>query len=120
MHSMTSDYCPYRKAGLKGKPVYYSNAIIRSPRTKKSKNVTPVRVLKIPPRPHQHLVSLAFLNRRITKSGKRRRYDLAHAKFGRDVRIKINPETPYSYYDLQPLEHTRLTTAELAYPLFPL
>jgi len=115
-HSMTSDHCPYRKAGLKGRPLYYSNAIIRCAR----KSVMPVRVLKIPPRPHQSLESFAYLNCRTTKSGKRRRYDLAHPKFGRDIQIKINPETPYGYYDLEPLERTPLTERELHYHLFPL
>jgi hypothetical protein len=75
----------------------------------------------IPPRLHEQLHSLAVLNNRQNKKrGEWQQYDLAHPKFGRDLRIKINPSTPYSYYALQPLERTRLTAEELAYPLVPL
>jgi hypothetical protein len=121
--------CPYCKAGLRGRRMYYSNAIIRelqaagtAPRnTRTTANMSPVRVLTIPPRLHEQLHSLAMLNKRQNKKrGEWQQYDLAHPKFGRDVQIKINPTTPYSYYDLEALERTRLTAKELAYPLVPL
>jgi hypothetical protein len=121
--------CPYCKAELCGRRMYYSNAIIRNlqgsgmaPRNARTmRHISPIRVLMIPPRLHEQLASLAALNKKMNKKrGAWRHYDLAHPKFGRDVRIKINPTTPYSYYALQPLERTRLTAEELAYPLVPL
>ena len=116
--------CPYCKAGLHGRPLYYSNAIIRqlqAAETGADTDTSPVRVLKIPPRLRQGLRNLASVNKRQSKTtGECKQYDLAHPKFGRDVRIKINPITPYSFYDLQPCERSRLTAEELAYPLVPL
>jgi hypothetical protein len=110
--------CPYCQAGLDGRIVHYSNAIIRS--LQKVNRPTPVRVVRLPPRPYAMLQNLAGLNRRILKTGEAREYGLVHPKFGRDLRIKINPDTPYSYYDVQAVENTRLTSDELAYQLTPL
>jgi len=116
--------CPYCKAGLHGRPMYYSNAIIRQlqdAETGAADDASPVRVLKIPPRLHQGLSSLASLNKRRSKTdGQCKQYDLAHAKFGRDVRVKINPATSYSYYKLEPREPSRLSAEERAYPPVPL
>ena len=122
-HSHTGS-CPYCKAGLRGRPMYYSNAIIRQLQpsgTAAAAGTSPVRVLKIPPRLRQGLRNLASVNKRQSKTtGEWKKYGLAHAKFGRDVRIKINPANPYGYYDLQPREPSRLTAEELTYPLAPL
>jgi hypothetical protein len=124
-----SGHCLYCKAGLQGRRIYYSNAIIRelqvaataSRNARTTPKVSPVWGLTIPPRLYQKLHSLAALNKRLNKKREEwQQYDLAHPKFGRDVQIKINPKTPYSYYDLQPRERTRLTVEELAYPLVPL
>jgi len=116
--------CPYCEAGLRGRLVYYSNAVIRQLQdgdTGAAEGASPVRVLKIPPRLHQGLNSLASLNKRQSKTdGRWKQYDLAHPKYGRDVRIKINPATSYSYYQLEPRERCRLTAEESAYPLVPL
>ena len=104
--------------------MYYSNAIIRrlqAAETGADTDTSPVRVLKIPPRLRLGLQSLASLNKRQSKTtGELKQYGLAHPKFGRDVRIKINPATPYGYYDLEPCGRSRLTEKELAYPLVPL
>jgi hypothetical protein len=116
--------CPYCKAGLRGRPMYYSNAIIRQLQTEETgaaEGASPVRVLKIPPRLHACLSSLASVNKRQSKtSGEWKQYDLAHPKWGRDVRIKIDPATSYSYYKLEPRERSRLSAEERAYPLVPL
>jgi len=116
--------CPYCKAGLLGRPMYYSNAIIRQLQTGETEaadGASPVRVLKIPPRLHARLNSLASVNKRQSKTdGQWKQYDLAHPKYGRDVRIKINPATSYDYYKLQPRERSRLSGEERAYPLVPL
>jgi hypothetical protein len=116
--------CPYCKAGLHGRPLYYSNAIVRqlqAAETGADADTSPVRVLKIPPRLYQLLNSLASVNKRQSKTTREwKQYGLAHPKWGRDVRIKINPTTPYGYYDLQPRKASRLTAEELAYPLVPL
>jgi hypothetical protein len=116
--------CPYCKAGLRGRRMYYSNAIIRrlqAEEAEAAEGASPVRVLRIPPRLHERLDGLAAVNNRQSKtSGQWQQYDLAHAKFGRDVRIKINPVTPYSYYEVQPRKASRLTAEERAYPLVPL
>jgi hypothetical protein len=70
---------------------------------------------------YQGLKSLASLNKRLSKnSGEWKQYDLAHPNCGGDVRIKINPATPYSYYDLQLWNASRLKAEELAYPVVPL
>ena len=125
-HLMTEEICPYRRAGLEGRPVYYSNAIIRRLQNSEGEGSrdglrdSPVRVIKIPPRLHHMLQNLAGLNCRINKSGKRKTYDLAHPKHGRDIKIKINPSEPYSYYDLQPRERTPLSREEQQYALWPL
>jgi hypothetical protein len=49
-----------------------------------------------------------------------KQYGLAHPKFGRDLRMKINPHMPFRFYDVQAVEKTRLTSDELAYKLTPL
>jgi hypothetical protein len=110
--------CPYCQAGPDGRIVHYSNAIIR--RLQKVDEPTPVRVVRLPPRPYVMLQNLASLNRRSVKSGKAKQYGLAHPKFGRDLRMKVNPDMPYGYYDVQAVENTRLTSDELTYQLTPL
>ena len=120
-HAMISEICPYRKAGLKGRRVYYSNAIIRDLQASKKKHdrlASPVRVVKIPPSLYKQLENLKAINRRIAKSGKEKMYSVAHPKFGRDVQIKTNPAMPYSYYDVQIGQRLKLTNDELQYPLF--
>jgi hypothetical protein len=116
--------CPYCKAGLPGRPMYYSNAIIRDLQTTGAAaalGTSPVRVVRIPPRLCEKLDSLAAVNHRFRKRRDAwKQYALAHPKFGRDVRIKINPDTPYRYYDVEAWENTRLTAEELAYPIMPL
>jgi hypothetical protein len=116
--------CPYCKAGLPGRRMYYTNAIIRrlqGAEAEAADGASPMRVLKIPPRLHQGLSGLASLNKRQSKtSGEWKQYDLAHPKCGRDVRIKINPATPYGYYELESRERSRLSGEERAYPLAPL
>jgi len=116
--------CPYCDAGLSGRLMYYSNAIIRRLQAAEpgaDTDASPVRLLKIPPRLRQGLRNLASSNKRQSKAtGERRQYGLAHPKGGRDVRIKINPDTPYCYYDLEPWVVSRLTPEERAYPLVPL
>lgn len=125
-HSFTKDICPYRKAGIPGRPVYFSNAIIRELQeaettdARKANIQCPVRVLRIPPRLQQNLTDLSLVNRSKNKSGKLRSFELAHPKFGCDVKIKANPKTPYSYYDVKRLERTRLTDDELQYEQFSL
>ena len=42
---------------------------------------------------------------------------MAHPRFGVDIQIKVNPDKPYGYYDVELVERTMLTTEELAYPL---
>src|ERR1700674_6050000 len=125
VHAMISEICPYRKAGLKGRRVYYSNTIIRQLENPKNgdasfEGLSPVRVLKIPPSLYKQLDNLRALNRRIAKSGKEKMYSVAHPKFGRDVQIKTNQATPYSYYDVQIGQRIKLTKGDLQYPLFPL
>jgi hypothetical protein len=60
---------------------------------------------------------MQFLNRRTSKSGKRKEFALAHPKFGVDIQIKVNPDRPYGYYDVELFERTKLTEEELAYRL---
>jgi hypothetical protein len=60
---------------------------------------------------------MRILNRRTSKSGKRKEFPLAHPRFGVDIQIKVNPDKPYGYYDVELVERTMLTTEELAYPL---
>jgi hypothetical protein len=116
--------CPYCKAGLRGRPLYYSNAIVRQLQTAETgadADSSPVRVLKIPPRLYQLVSSLASGNKKQNKmTGEWKQYGLAHPKWGRDVRIKINPANTYRFYDLEPCEANRLTAAQLSYPLVPL
>src|SRR5579859_5768560 len=104
--------------------MYYSNAIIRRLQAAEpgaDTDPSPVRLLKIPPRLRQGLRNLASVNKRQSKATwEWKQYGLAHPKGGRDVRIKINPDTPYCYYDLEPRKASRLTAEELAYPLVPL
>jgi hypothetical protein len=98
-HRRTDDICPYSEAGLEGRPVYYSNAIVRSlQQAKATEAEKSVRRSKIPPRFHKHLSNLTGLNRKVTKSGTHVCYDLAHPVFGWDIQVKINPDDPYWYY----------------------
>ena len=112
--------CPYCQAGLEGRPVHFTNAIIRSLQNGRlafSETASPVRVLKIPPRFHRLLENLRALNGRTNKSGKRKHFDLAHPRFGVDVQIKFKSGEPCGYYDAGLFERTKLTAEELAYPL---
>jgi hypothetical protein len=106
----------------KGRRVYFTNAIIRSlqKRLAGSEIANPVRVLKIPPRLHGLLESMRVLNRRTSKSGKRKEFPLAHPRFGVDIQIKVHPDRPHGYYDVELFERTKLTDEELAYPLLSL
>ncbi len=122
-HLMITENCPYRHAGLTGRPVYYSNAIIRSKQnsnTASAEAASPVHVLKIPPRFYEALQTFAAINRRTTKSGEVKCYDVAHRIFGKDIRVKINSDKPYGYYDVELVKCTKLTAEELAYPLLSL
>ena len=65
------------------------------------------------------LQNLTAINSRLKESGKRKIYDLAHPKFGRDIQIKVNPSDPYHYYELASLEPTRLSRMERQYVLWP-
>jgi hypothetical protein len=120
-HRFTDDVCPYSEAGLEGRPVYYSNAIIR--RLQQAKAADPkksVRMIKIPPRFYSHLCNFKGMRPRITKSGERKYYDMSHPVFGFDIQVKINPDNPFHYYETQLVEPSKLTAEELAYPLLSL
>jgi hypothetical protein len=118
---MRTDRCPYRKAGFEGRAVYYSNAIVRPLQKQDVKTsgrqVNAIRVVKLPPGLYEQIDNYSFLNRRITSSGKRKHYTLSHPKYGRDIRIKINPDTPYHYYDLEVRKRTALSPEESSRPL---
>ena len=45
---------------------------------------------------------------------------MGHPRFGVDIQIKINPDDPYGYYDIELVERTQLSPEELAYPLLSL
>lgn len=146
---MDGNGCPYRKAGLNGRPIYIANAIIRSlqQRTpnispkhtayeKKSRHIgketvrwkehgseswTPIRVLRIPPGLAQKIQALSLKNTWENQSAEVRSYDLAHPKYGRDVVIKYDKdEEPKSMYGLRAGQRTKLTDEELAYLRYPL
>src|SRR5262249_43960594 len=121
-HRRIDRACPYSEAGLEGRPVYYSNAIIR--RLQQAKAADPkksVRMIKIPPRFYKHLCNFKAMRRRITKSGELKYYDMSHPVFGFDIQVKINPgDPPFSYYSVELVEPTKLTEEELGYRLLNL
>jgi len=120
-HRMTTDRCPYVEAGLDGGGVYYSNAIIRSPqRTKTIIPEKPVRIIRIPRRFYRNLCNFNALSGKLTKSGERKCYDVSHPVFGWDIRVKINPDNQYWYYEVERVEPTKLTAEELGYRLLSL
>jgi hypothetical protein len=118
-HKSRSGTCPYCQAGLEGRPIYYSNAIIRSLQqpTPAIKPLAPVCVIKIPPRFYQCLRNFKAQNFKLTKSGERKRFDVSHPIFGCDINVKINPENSYGYYDVERDVPTKLSARELAYPV---
>ena len=146
---MDGNSCPYRKAGLNGRPIYVSNAIIRSLQQRtpnispehtayeqKSRHIgketvrwkehgseswTPIRVLRIPPGLAQKIQALSLNNTRQNQAAEVRSYDLAHPKYGRDVVIKYDKdEEPKAMYGLRGDQRTSLTDEELAYLRYPL
>jgi hypothetical protein len=63
---------------------------------------------------------MQFMNRRTNRFGERKHFDLAQPRFGVDIQIKINPDNPYGYYDVDLVDRTKLTAEELAYSLLSL
>ena len=120
-HVQRTETCPYCQAGLQGRTVYFSNAIIRPlQQADPAHPERSVHVIKFPPRFYQLLCGMNTLNRKRMKSGEYKYYDAADPMFGFDIEVKANPDTPYSYYDAQLDMRVRLTPEELAYPLVSL
>ena len=139
---MDGNSCPYRKAGLNGRPIYITNAIIRPlqqcmPKTPPahtayeqkprridketvrwkehgSESWTPIRVVRIPPSVAEKLHTLSLDNTRQNQAGDVRTYELAHPKYGRDVSIKYDKDKE-TMYGLRADQPTKLTHEELAY-----
>jgi hypothetical protein len=120
-HCRIDRVCPYSEAGLPGGPVYYNNAIIRSlQRAKTGIPANPVRIIRIPRRFYRNLCSFQATNRKFMKSGAHKYYDVAQPVFGWDIQVKINPDNPYWYYEVEPVERSKLTAEELGYRLLSL
>src|SRR5215468_5978214 len=63
-HRRKDGVCPYSEAGLEGRPVYYSNAIIRPVQQAKATEAEKaVRRIKIPPRFYRHLCNFKAMRR---------------------------------------------------------
>jgi hypothetical protein len=144
------DKCPYRMSGV-GRPAqfYLTNMIVRDlqedmPRKlpklqsseKKKRNMlgekwsikeagskswTPVRAMTVPASLAEKLASLKTLNVVKNKEGKKVEYDVTHAKYGRDLMIKYNPDgAGTAKWEVQMEEKAPLTEEEQNFLLQPL
>jgi hypothetical protein len=138
--------CPYCKARLKGKRMVLANAIIRklqrtppttigglteyertvreingeSVRWKEngSGSWTPIRVIRLPPTLATQITNFSHFNSvHEPKTSEFRRYNVAHPRYGRDIRVRYDGEYTYEARVDLPTSLTKEELHHLRYPL---